>query len=538
MSKLVIKDITVNYNNDDSVISVLQKVNLEVKDKEFVAIVGPSGCGKTTLLKSVAGYIRPDQGKIQLGEKDITGQIGEVGYVFQNCVVFPWLTVWENVAFGVKRKIQDSEKIEKIVQHYLNAVSLRGQEDYYVNELSGGMRQRLAIAMVLATSPEILLMDEPFSSLDTQTKGLMQELIASIWEEDKKTVLFVTHDIEEAIFLADRIYVMGARPGTVEQCITVDLPRPRTSDIKLSNEFFTLKKHLTYLVRGEAIKSANVQLHSIRPNAFTIGVHAWPGNSPFYLAREWGWYADKGMEVELIDLEKKEDRLLSLISGEIDLFVATLDGAIKASQTNKGLKILAVLNQSHGGDGLLVRNGINNLHELKGKKIAVEKDWVSHFFLLYLLKKNNLASKNIKIINLKGSDIGAALISGQVDGAVTFEPWLTQAKNLAGAKLLASTNDYPVIYDVLMVKESVFEKREEEINLCLDMWFRAVESMAHNNENGVQAASHAFMISKNEVEQQLEKLRFVNREESRYLINESDDFSELKKEIEVILKEN
>src|SRR3990167_2055863 len=301
MSKLEIKNISISYKNESGEqTEILKDISLVAHNEEFISIVGPSGCGKTTLLKIISGLLKPLDGKTYIDDEIIENGSEKIGFVFQHFASFPWLTVKENIAFGARRKIKNGNELGKIVQHHINSVGLRGSENLYINELSGGMKQRVALATVLASNPEILLMDEPFSNLDTQTKGLMQELITSIWEDSKKTVLFVTHDIEEAIFLSDKVYVMSAKPGVIKEKITINLPRPRTAEIKLSKEFFEVKKHISYLVRGEAIKAANVPLSKIRPKALKIGSHAWPGNSPFYLTREYGLYQKNNLEVEII----------------------------------------------------------------------------------------------------------------------------------------------------------------------------------------------------------------------------------------------
>ncbi|MFA4995781.1 MAG: ATP-binding cassette domain-containing protein [Patescibacteria group bacterium] len=509
MSILNIKNLFVAFDKNQ----VLKDISVSAEDKKFIAIVGPSGCGKTTLLKTIAGMIKPDSGDVFYGSKKIEFPNEKIGFVFQNYVAFPWLSVRDNIAFGLDSKM-DRKKKNEITRYFINAVGLKGVENAYISELSGGMRQRVAIATVLARNPDVLLMDEPFSSLDTQTKSLMQELISSIWEESKKTVLFVTHDIEEAIFLADSVYVMSARPGTIKEVVPIGLPRPRISSIKLSQEFFEVKKHLTYLVRGEALKSAGLSYKEINPNSLKIGLHAWPGNSPFYIARELGLFDKNKLDVELIDLEKQENRVEPLIERNVDLFVSTLDTAILAKEKIKDLKIIMALNQSVGGDGLIVNKDISNFNDLKGKKIAVEENWVSHFFLLYLLKQNNLSSEDVKLVHLKGSDIGAALISDKVDAAVTFEPWLTQAKNLSGGKLLASTLEYPAIFDVLVAKEETIQARKSEVKKIVSVWERTVDYYNKNLEESSGIIAHSLMISKVELKNQMEKLKLFDKEEN------------------------
>src|SRR5690606_5985564 len=223
---------------------------------DFVTILGPSGCGKSTLLRIIAGLDRPTTGAVSLEGTDIRGPGADRGMVFQSYTLFPWLTIRENVAFGLRERGVPAKEMWEIVDSYIEKVGLRGFENHWPKQLSGGMQQRTAIARALANDPEILLLDEPFGALDNQTRSLMQELLLGIWERERKTVLFVTHDIEEAIFLASRVIVMSARPGRIKADLAVDLPRPRDYKMKTSPEFSALKARLTEEIRVEAVLAA------------------------------------------------------------------------------------------------------------------------------------------------------------------------------------------------------------------------------------------------------------------------------------------
>jgi NitT/TauT family transport system ATP-binding protein len=205
----------------------LLDVNFEVQKNEFFSIVGPSGCGKTTLLNLVAGFEQPTRGEVRVGGEVITAPGWERAVVFQEYALFPWYNVAENVRYGLKRKRLPEAEQQRLVDHYVGLVGLHGFEARYPRELSGGMRQRVSIARALAVNPSILLMDEPFASLDIQTREYMQDELLKIWEREPKTVMFVTHSIDEAIKLSDRIVIMAPRPGRVAEIKTVDLPRPR-----------------------------------------------------------------------------------------------------------------------------------------------------------------------------------------------------------------------------------------------------------------------------------------------------------------------
>ena len=217
----------VHFSMKGEPLLALLDVNFRVRCNEFFSIVGPSGCGKTTLLNILAGFERPTRGALRVGGQAITAPGWERAVVFQEYALFPWYTVVQNVRYGLQRKRVPEAEQRRLVDHYIGLVGLRGFESRYPRELSGGMRQRVSIARALAVNPSILLMDEPFASLDIQTREYMQDELLKIWEREPKTVIFVTHSIDEAIKLSDRIAIMAPRPGRVEEIKTVDFARPR-----------------------------------------------------------------------------------------------------------------------------------------------------------------------------------------------------------------------------------------------------------------------------------------------------------------------
>ena len=234
----------------------LLPVSLEVADNDFITILGLSGCGKSTLLRLVAGLEEPSSGRILLDGAPVAGPGADRGMVLQSYTLFPWLTVRQNICFGLRQKGMAAAEQREISDHFIAEIGLRGFEDHYPKQLSGGMQQRVAIARALANSPKILLLDEPFGALDNQTRVLMQELLLGIWERERKTVLFVTHDIEEAIFMASRVVVFTRRPGRIKTEIPVPLPHPRPYTIKTAPEFTALKARLTEEIREEALAAA------------------------------------------------------------------------------------------------------------------------------------------------------------------------------------------------------------------------------------------------------------------------------------------
>jgi ABC-type nitrate/sulfonate/bicarbonate transport system ATPase subunit len=234
----------------------LEPTTLAIPDNALVTILGPSGCGKSTLLRLIAGLDQPTTGRILLDGTPVREPGADRGMVFQSYTLFPWLTVAENIAFGLRERGVAREQRMRAVHQWLGSVGLTGFEHHYPKQLSGGMQQRTAIARALANDPAILLLDEPFGALDNQTRALMQELLLGIWERERKTVVFVTHDIEEAIFLASRVIVMTARPGRIKADLAIDLPHPRHYTIKTSPEFSALKARLTEEIRVEAVIAA------------------------------------------------------------------------------------------------------------------------------------------------------------------------------------------------------------------------------------------------------------------------------------------
>ena len=258
MSKLAIEAVgrTFPRLRSGSPTVALEPISLRVEDNDFITILGPSGCGKSTLLRIVAGLDTPSTGRVVLDGMQVVAPGADRGMVFQSYTLFPWLTVRENICFGLREKNMPPRQQQEVADHYVASVGLAGFETHYPKMLSGGMQQRTAIARALANDPKILLLDEPFGALDNQTRALMQELLLGIWEAEKKTVLFVTHDIEEAIFMAGRVVVMSARPGRIKAEVAVPFPHPRLYTVKTTPEFSALKARLTEEIRVEALKVA------------------------------------------------------------------------------------------------------------------------------------------------------------------------------------------------------------------------------------------------------------------------------------------
>lgn len=258
MIEIVAKDVGKVFETKDNAGNkektvVLDGFNLEVNKGEFLAILGPSGCGKSTFLSILAGLAHQDIGKVLIAGNPVTGTGQNRGVVFQGYALFPWLTVLENIQVGLEIRGLAKKERESIARDYLELVGLQDFANRYPRQLSGGMKQRVAIARALAYDPDVLLMDEPFAALDAQTRELLQLELLKIWENSKKTIVFVTHSIDEAVFMADRVAVMQAHPGKVKKTIDITLPRPRTEEVRNSLSFAKIRQQAWSLLRDEVL---------------------------------------------------------------------------------------------------------------------------------------------------------------------------------------------------------------------------------------------------------------------------------------------
>jgi NitT/TauT family transport system ATP-binding protein len=252
--KIAVRNVAKTFRSaDGKQVDALQNINFEIEDAysregrdigEFRVLLGPSGCGKSTLLRLIAGLDQPDSGEVLVNDHPVHGPGKDRGMVFQKYTSFPWLTVADNIAYGMKINGVSEEKRKEIVAQLIKDIGLSGFESAYPETLSGGMQQRVAIARTLALRPAVILMDEPFGALDAQTRSEMQQLLLKVWDETASTILFVTHDVEEAIYLADRIFIMSAHPGTIVEDVQVPFDRPRSLELKQRNEFHELQNYV------------------------------------------------------------------------------------------------------------------------------------------------------------------------------------------------------------------------------------------------------------------------------------------------------
>ena len=264
------RNIGIVFGAGDARTEAVKDVSITVAPHEFVSLIGPSGCGKSSLLSIVAGFTKPTSGTATLDGAPIKKPGAERGVVFQQYSLFPWLRVRENVEFGQKMAGVSRAKRESTARTLLGLAGLLAFENHYPDQLSGGMKQRIGIVRALAANPQVLLMDEPFGALDTQTRTVMQEILTNMWQRFRLSVLFITHDIEEAVFLSDRIYVMTARPGRIKAEIRVPLPRPRTPAMFDAPEFVELAHRLKSLIREESLAAMGPELASGGVDGFSM----------------------------------------------------------------------------------------------------------------------------------------------------------------------------------------------------------------------------------------------------------------------------
>jgi NitT/TauT family transport system ATP-binding protein len=271
--KVTVTDFSLTYDTGDGPVEAVASASISVNPGEFVSIIGPSGCGKSTLLNAVAGFLKPTSGHVEVDSEEIEGPSADRGMVFQQYSLFPWKTVRENVEFGLKMKGMDRSTREQSARTLLGLAGLLSFEKQYPDSLSGGMKQRVGIIRALATGPKVLLLDEPFGALDAQTRVIMQQILTNMWQRHKTSVLFVTHDIDEAIFLSDRVYCMTARPGAIKAEVAIPLARPRQPSMMMSSEFLALRRGFMGLIREESLKAIGGELNDVALQGLGIDLH-------------------------------------------------------------------------------------------------------------------------------------------------------------------------------------------------------------------------------------------------------------------------
>ena len=388
---------------------VLENVSFDVKAGEIIAILGPSGCGKTTLLKCILGLEKPDDGNIFINSEKQREWLKNkrIAYVPQKYANFNHLTVEQNILVALKELVQGKTTM---IDQILKSVGLDKHKKAYPERLSGGMQQRLALARALAQNTDIIAFDESLNALDIETRHQMQELILELWAEGKKTILFVTHDIEEALFLSKRVVVMGTRPGIIREILDISFPYPRKTTLRFDEEFQKIRRMLSYIIRSETIKSKLSEGEPAQSAAFKVGLYYWPGNSPFFYAQDKGLFDKHSLAVELISFSDNRQKIDYWKSKKIGILNVTVDTALRLMKEMPDTEIIMGLNISRGGDALISREDIESIKKIKGKKVALEKGEISEFFLKYILHKNGLKLSDVVVKDMSGDEIGTALM--------------------------------------------------------------------------------------------------------------------------------
>lgn len=522
MADISVQKIYKTYNDK----RVLEDISFDVKKGEVVSILGPSGCGKTTLIKCILGLEKSDMGDIFIdSEKQFDWLKNKrIAYVPQKYANFNYLTVEKNIAVALEDLTQNkNQKIDQL----LRSVGLDKHKRTYPERLSGGMQQRLAFARALAQDTNIVVFDESLSALDIETRHQMQELILELWAEGEKTLLFVTHDIEEAIFLSKRVVVMGTKPGIVREIIEIPFSYPRKSTLRFDEEFQKIRRALSYIIRSETIKSKLSEGEPTQSTALKVGLYYWPGNSPFFYAQDKGLFDRYSLPTELISFSDNRQKIDYWKSEKIDVLNVTVDTALRLIKETPGAEIIAGLNISHGGDALISRGNIESVKKIKGKKVGLEKGEISEFFLKYILFRNGMKFSDVIVEDMKGDEIGTALISGNVDAAVLWEPWLSKAIELSRANVIVTSNDYPVFADVLIAQKDFIEKHSEKIKKLKNIWKESIDYYSKNNKEFIRSVAPIVGLSSQELAQQLEKIEFFDGSVSEVV--------KISKEIESVL---
>jgi len=504
---LDIINLTKEYKNSKTHTVAIKDVNFSVKDSEFVSIIGPSGCGKSTILRILSGLEKQSGGDFHLSKNN---QKNNIGFVSQSYALFPWLTVYENIVFGLRVKKMERKKMDAIARRYLLITGLDKFKDSYPKQLSGGMQQRVAIVRTLANNPDIILMDEPFGALDVQTRSQMQEFLIKILKEENKTVVMVTHDIEEAVYLSDKIVVLNTKPGSVKEVIDINFPKPRKPELKNQKEFIEIKKSVSYLLKSESIRSTTDEKElNGKKSDLLIGANIWTGIAPLYLAKEINIFEKNKLSPQIVTLEWSQDRLEPLRSGKIDALYTPLDSALIEMNKDKNLEIFMPLDFSNGGDAIIAQKSIKNIKSLKGKTVGIEEGWVGHFFLNFVLAKAKMSLNDVVVKNIKTGDIGKELLLNNIQAASTQEPWLTKIKEYMEINVLKTSKDFkPLIYAVLLVRKDVFKSKEGCFIKFKNSWLESVDKLYNDAANSVRLVSPYLGLSEMELAEQLQGIEF------------------------------
>ena len=455
MSLIEIKDLNKVFEiggNKDNLLA-LQEISLSIEEGEFVVFLGPSGCGKSTLLRIIAGLEVPTSGSLVFDGEPVVGPSRERGMVFQAYTSFPWLTVFRNVEFGLKHGGMPKEERRSLVRRHIDMVGLHGFENAYPRELSGGMKQRLAIARSLAMEPRMLLMDEPFGALDAQVRQSLQEELLSIQRETQKTILFVTHDIDEALLLGNRILVFSSLPGKIIH------EEKRPARRKLSREYFFTDEFV-------ADKRRFAQL--IEHKRFRMALSEWEGHAPIYYAREEGFIPP---QIHIATGISSRQRKAGLQSGLYDCIGITLNALLEIIPLRLGKTVLSTIGSTGVGTDVLVvrREKVESIPDLTTARLGFIPFSLEHLIFALIFDKHDLDMAALRAnqernASTKWRNYADLLLKKEIDAAILCEPAITRLFTSTvtdGFRILETDVDQALVHQVVFASESVLHNKRD-----------------------------------------------------------------------------
>ena len=497
-----LKNLNKSYGNTP----VLHDINLDIHQGEIVSILGSSGCGKTTLAKCLLGLESFD-GEIMINRESLHDYLkkNRIGYVPQRYANFEHLSVLENLK--IVFEIITEKDLEKI-NHFLKVFGLYNYKNNYPKDLSGGMKQRLAIARALLVPTDIIIFDEPLSALDIETRQKIQELLLSVWEQDKKTFIFITHDIEEAIYFSKKIIVMESNPGKIKTTLEIPYRYPRIPNIRYEKDFQDLRKTLSLMIRSESIKG--LLARNIHHESITIGLYMWAGNAPWYYAEDKGLFDTTIPPVEIISFSDTHQKDLYFDDNLVNILHTTKSNLPILYKKYPDMVVLTQTDISYGADGIITTLPVTNITDLKNTSVGVETREVGLEFLKYVLEKNNMSMHDINIINAKNEDLGTLLLSGKVDSIVSWEPYLSKILEISGGNIIADTTQYPAPLDnILVCKKDFYENHKTTIDTVLEIFKKSVYEYENNPQIFIQKTAPMVGLTEKELRETLSKVKFT-----------------------------
>ncbi len=530
MANLEVRDVSLSIRENGSQTEIIDRINFTVRDGEFVCIVGPSGCGKTTLLQIMAGLQKPTSGKILLENTEIKDPTPRIGLVFQHYALFPWRTVAENIEFGLELRGEDEKKEDDVASSMIDFLGLEGFENAYPYQLSGGMKQRVAIARALAMDPDILLMDEPFAALDAQTRRLMQAELLRIQQKTKKTVIYVTHNVQEAVYFADRVIVLSDRPSRIVADLPVRSKKPR--DI-YTPEFRRYVEVVTHFLRVEHVGTAShvpirirhsgwkSRLEFIGLAAFVfliafayftyippmvkvetvrLGYHKNLAQGEVFIAKDLGLYKKYGLNVEYNEFRVGPETMQAFLAGKLDLaYIGPTPPIIGVANNNARLKIIA--GASKGGMSILTLNkDIRSVSDLYGKTVCTPQKGNTQdvIFTSIILPKFRMDGRDLQILYTPASQMPAMLEKGSADACVAYEPYVSLLVLNYNATIIYDWNetfggDYPTA--VLIASDDFIRDHPKELRSFLRAHAEAADILNADPEFSNQLLSKYYDLS-------------------------------------------